>query len=77
MMKTLTATFASALLTASLPGWAVIKPCDTLKNEIEARLKDKKIATYTLEVVDTGKGGERKVVGSCEGGKKQIVYAKN
>ena len=75
-MKKLAAIFALTLLAASVPGWAAIKACDTLKNEIEARLKDKNVATYTLEVVDTGKGGARKVVGSCEGGKKQVVYTK-
>ncbi|HSX71622.1 MAG TPA: DUF1161 domain-containing protein, partial [Pseudomonas sp.] len=29
---------------------------------------------YTLEVVDKGGAGDKQVVGSCEGGSKEIVY---
>ena len=68
--------FAAILLFWSMPSLAAVKPCEELKTEIEARLKEHKVASYTLEVVDAAKVGDAKVVGSCEGGKKKIVYAK-
>jgi hypothetical protein len=68
--------FLAMLLAVSAPSHAAIKSCEDLKTEIEAKLKDHKVETYTLEVVDADKAGSGKVVGSCEGGKKKIVYAK-
>lgn len=51
------------------------KPCAELQQEIEAKLDAKNVSNYVLEVVDKGKGtGGGKVVGSCEGGTKDIVY---
>lgn len=79
-MKTalfVTAPFVTALLVLSSSTFAALKSCEDLKTEIEAKLKEHKVATYTLEVVDAGKTGDGKVVGSCEGGKKKIVYVKN
>ncbi|MFR0673903.1 DUF1161 domain-containing protein [Enterobacterales bacterium AW_CKDN230030176-1A_HGKHYDSX7] len=49
------------------------KPCAELQQEIEAKLDAKNVSNYVLEVVDKGTGGG-KVVGSCEGGTKDIVY---
>jgi predicted lipoprotein with Yx(FWY)xxD motif len=72
-MKTLI--LSTALLALASPTFAA-KPCEELKSEIAAKLDEKKITGYTLDIVDTDKAGERKVVGSCEGGKKKIVYEK-
>ena len=68
------ALFSSALLLSSsaLAG----KPCEELKTEIAAKLDAKGVKDYTLEVVPTDHVGEQKVVGSCDGGTKKIVYAK-
>ena len=63
------------LLLAAAPVFAA-KPCEELKTEIAAKLDAKQVSGYTLEVVATDQVGERKVVGSCEGGSKKIVYAK-
>lgn len=52
------------------------KPCEELKAEIAAKLDAKNVTGYTLEIVDTDKAGDRKVVGSCEGGTKKIVYTR-
>ena len=52
------------------------KPCEQLKTEIAAKLDAKKIAGYTLDIVDADKAGDAKVVGTCEGGAKKITYAK-
>jgi len=52
------------------------KPCEELKAEIAKKLEANGVKSYTLESVPTEKaeGVEGKVVGSCEGGMKKIVY---
>lgn len=60
----------------STPAFAT-KPCDELKSEIGAKLAEKKVGGYKLDVVEADQAGDRRVVGSCEGGKKKIVYEKS
>lgn len=67
-------TIATLALLAS-PAWSA-KPCDELKSEIATKLDGKGVTGYTLEVVPADQAGDRKVVGSCEGGSKKIVYSK-
>jgi hypothetical protein len=50
------------------------KSCDELKNEIEAKLKAKGVAAFTLEVVAADAQSDGKVVGTCEAGQKKIIY---
>jgi len=50
------------------------KSCDDLKAEISKKLDAKGVVGYTLDAVDKGKEGDGKVVGSCDGGTKSIVY---
>jgi Protein of unknown function (DUF1161) len=52
------------------------KPCDELKTEIAAKLDAKGVKSYTLEIVEKDKDAEGKVVGTCEGGTKKIMYSK-
>ena len=52
------------------------KPCDDLKAEIAKKLDAKGVTGYTLTIVDKGKETEGKIVGSCGGGTKSIVYSK-
>ncbi|MGD0858975.1 MAG: DUF1161 domain-containing protein [Terracidiphilus sp.] len=63
--------FASALACAQGP-----KPCEALKSEIAKKLDANNAKGYTLEIVPKDKDAEGKVVGSCEGGTKKIVYRK-
>lgn len=66
-----------ALATLALPAAAQKKSCDELKSEIEAKLKAKGVAKYTLAVVSAGElkdAKDAKEVGSCDGGAKRIVY---
>ena len=58
------------------PAPSRIKPCEELKQEIEAKLKAKGVKGYTLEIVQADQVKDQKVVGSCEAGKKKIVYAR-
>ena len=48
------------------------KPCEELKAEIDAKING--VPAYTLEIVDKGSVTDKKVVGTCDGGTKEIVY---
>ncbi|MBK4989710.1 MULTISPECIES: DUF1161 domain-containing protein [Pseudomonas] len=67
-----------ALGLMSLAGGALAagKPCEELKAEIAAKLDAKGVQGYSLEVVNKGEPAG-KVVGSCEGGTKEIVYRRS
>ena len=53
------------------------KNCDELKKEIADKLDAKGVKDYTLDIVATADVKEgTKVVGSCEGGTKKIVYSR-
>jgi len=64
---------AVGLMAVAGTALAAGKPCAELQQEIEAKLDAKNVSNYVLEVVDKGTGGG-KVVGSCEGGTKDIIY---
>lgn len=67
---------AVALALMALAGTALAagKPCEELKSEIAAKLDAKGITGYSLEIIDKGAAANGKVVGTCEGGTKEIVY---
>jgi hypothetical protein len=66
---------AAALLSAAaFSAWAT--PCDQVKSGIEDKIKGHGVKAFTLDVVDTSAAQGQKVVGTCEGGKKSIVYSK-
>jgi len=76
-------TVAAALLFVSTSGLAQTTPtalphksCDDLKAEISKKLDAKGVTGYTLDAVDKGKEGDGKVIGSCDGNTKSIVYAR-
>lgn len=50
------------------------KPCEELKSEIAAKLDAKGVKSYSLEIVPKDQDAEGKVVGTCEGGTKKIMY---
>ena len=56
--------------------WAQRKDCGELKGEIEAKIKKNGVEKFSLDVVDAGAQADGKVVGTCEGGSKKIVYKK-
>lgn len=63
------------LVAATTPALAA-KPCEELKTEIAAKIDANHVSGYLLEIVANDQVGERKVVGSCDGGSKKIVYAR-
>jgi len=65
---------AVGLLSMAGTVMAAGKPCDELKSEIDAKIKANGATSYTLEVVDKDSVTDKKVVGSCEAGSKDIVY---
>ena len=52
------------------------KSCDGLKDEIAKKIEANGGTNPTLTIVDKGKEGDGKVVGTCGGGTKSILYTK-
>ena len=69
MRSTLLVLFAALACSPAL----VAKPCEELKSEIAAKLDGAGVKNYSLDVVDTEKVGNAKVVGSCDGGAKKTA----
>ncbi len=65
----------AVLLAAAVPVMAGT-PCEKVKSAIAAKLDAKHVMHYTLEAVPSDQVGDRKVVGTCEGGTKKIVYTR-
>ena len=73
----------------SLVSFSAMASCDDLKAKIDSKLQAKGVKSYTLEIVPAAKAGDQaraagdaakgagKVVGTCEGDSKQIVYKRN
>ncbi len=60
--------------------YAAIKPCKELKTEIAVKIDAAKVPSYVLFIEKnnkTKKGNRKdggKIVGSCDGGTKKIIY---
>jgi hypothetical protein len=67
----------AVLVFASIPTYALgAKPCEELKADITKKLEANGVKSYSLEIVAKDKDTEGKVVGTCDGGTKQIVYSR-
>jgi len=53
---------------------AASKPCEELKAEIAAKLEARGVHEYQLEITNPGGAVGWTVVGTCEGGTKEILY---
>ena len=71
-MKSLIAIVASLLMAS--PVFAQVKPCEELKSEIDAKIKKNGVKEFTLTIVEKDAAEDGKVVGTCDGGTKKIVY---
>jgi hypothetical protein len=67
------AILALVLGLAALPVFAGT-PCEDVKAKIEAKLDKKGVKNYTLDVVDAKDSKEGRVVGTCDGNRKKIIY---
>lgn len=65
---------AVGLLSIAGTALAAGKPCDELKSEIAAKIDANGVSSYSLEIIEKGAAASGKVVGSCEGGTREIVY---
>lgn len=65
------------LLMASGTAWAQRKDCNELKGEIDAKIRKNGVEKFSLEIVDKDAQADGKVVGTCDGGTKKIVYKRN
>ena len=73
MAKLIVAAVVVGLGLAS-PAWAQRKDCGELKGEIEAKIKKNGVEKFTLDIVEKDAQADGKVVGTCDGGSKKIVY---
>jgi hypothetical protein len=68
----------SALLLASglihAPAFAQARSCEELKSEIEAKITSNGATGFSLTIVAKDAPDDGKVVGTCEGGTKKILY---
>ena len=67
-------TLAAILFVPACSYAQAAKPCEELKSEIASKLDAKGVKSYSLEIVAKDQDADGKVVGSCEGGTKKIVY---
>ena len=67
---------ASGLILISATSWAAKTPCEELKTKIETKLEGKGIKNYHLQIVAKDTETKNRVVGSCDGGNKKIIYTK-
>lgn len=56
------------------PALAQRKDCGELRGEIEAKIKKNGVDKFTLDVLEKDAQADGKVVGTCDGGAKKIVY---
>ncbi|MFY8042715.1 MAG: DUF1161 domain-containing protein [Rhodoferax sp.] len=57
--------------------WAA-KDCETLKTELTAKIESHGAKNFSLDVMERdADSGKKRVVGTCEGGKRKIVYTRN
>jgi hypothetical protein len=68
------ASTGSAQASSSESPMQVRKPCEELKAEIDAKIRKNGVPMFTLDVVDMDGQAEGKVVGTCDGNTKKIVY---
>lgn len=63
----------AVLLMMASPAFA-LKDCGELKSEIDAKIQANGAKNYSLEIVPNADVKDGKVVGSCDGGTKKIIY---
>ena len=66
----------SILFVSANAAFAQKKDCEELKKEIAAKLDEKGAKNYSLDIMPAESVKDEKVVGSCDGGTKRIVYKK-
>ena len=65
---------AVAMASGSALAQGMRKDCNELKSEIDAKIKKNGVEKFSLDIVDADAQADGKVVGTCDGGTKKIVY---
>ena len=65
---------AALLALAVTPAFAQVKDCDELKAEIDTKITSNGVTMFTTTIVDMSAPEDGKVVGTCGGQTKKIVY---
>ena len=74
-MKTVIMTAALAMAACVLAAPASAKTsCEELTAQIEAKIKAKGVKDFTLTTVPKDENSDLRVVGTCDGGAKKILY---
>lgn len=63
-----------ALALSAAPVYAQKMSCEKLKAEIKAKIEANGVKKFSLEIVPRDQEAQGKVVGTCDGGTKKIVY---
>jgi hypothetical protein len=74
MGKVIIAALVLGLSGSSVWAQSQRKDCNELKDEIEAKIKKNGVEKFSLDIVDKDAQADGKVVGTCDGGTKKIVY---
>ena len=64
----------SILIVTATAAFGQKKDCEGLKKEIAAKLDEKGVKNYTLDIMPAESVKDEKVVGSCDAGTKRVVY---
>jgi hypothetical protein len=67
---------AAALVVPMSAFGQAAKPCEELKSDIAKKMDANGVKSYSLDVVEKDKDAQGKVVGTCDGGTKKIVYTR-
>ena len=74
MVRLIIAAFVVIGFAGTVSAQSMRKDCNELKSEIEAKIKKNGVESFTLDIVDKDAQADGKVVGTCDGGAKKIVY---
>ena len=64
----------AALLAGAMPALAI--DCDELQPSIEARIRANGVARFTVTAVEAAASAPGQVVGTCDGGRKKLMYVR-
>lgn len=74
MVRLIIAAFVVLGVAGTASAQSMRKDCNELKGEIEAKIKRNGVERFTLDIVEMDAQAEGKVVGTCDGNTKKIVY---
>jgi hypothetical protein len=74
-MKSVIASTVLALFAVAFASPVLAKTsCEDLKAQLEAKIQAKGVKAFTLTIVPKDEKTELRVVGTCDGGTKKIIY---